>query len=96
MAQIECFSGEYDLARKEELRRQLTPLTTVERAVLDFTDVTFIDSSCLVELLRANRMRDEAGLEPLTILIRPDGVVQRVFDITQLSAALNVVQEFAP
>lgn len=58
---VMIFGGEYDLACKEHLRADLERLANVQDVVLDFTDVTYIDSTVVVELIRINQIRSSKG-----------------------------------
>jgi len=67
---VMIFSGEHDLACKEHLRSDLARLSEVTDAVLDFTDVTYVDSTILVELIRLHSRRSSAGRSPITIVVQ--------------------------
>lgn len=72
--------GELDLATAEDLGAVLgTARSDGRPLVLDFSKVSFMDSSGLRALLAAVRSR--AGQGPLVIL-NPTAPVRRVFDIT--------------
>jgi anti-anti-sigma factor len=71
--------GELDLATAEDLGAVLGKARSDGPLVLDFSGVSFMDSSGLRALLEAVRSRDGDG--PLVIL-NPTPPVQRVFDIT--------------
>jgi len=67
---VMIFSGEHDMACKEHLRSDLAPLSAVTDAVLDFTDVTYIDSTVIVELIRLHSRRSASGRAPMTIVVQ--------------------------
>jgi STAS domain len=49
------FAGEYDLAVKEQLREELDRLVDEPAVVLDFSDVSYIDSTCVGRIDEAPR-----------------------------------------
>ena len=86
------FAGEYDLAVKEQLRQELDRLIDHPVVALDFTDLTYIDSTCVTELLRLRERRCRIGLPPPTILMKADHRVRRIFTILDLLSAFNFVE----
>ena len=86
------FSGEYDIGSRDRLRRDLSKLATEGQVVLDLTRVTFIDSTCLAELLRLQQVRDSGGLEPLTVVLKRDGPIYRLLDLVNLTDAWRIVE----
>jgi len=87
--------GEIDMATAPELSTAISAAAEgVERVVVDLTEVTFLDSSALNALVHSQReLADrEIGLR----LVSPsDRVVRRVFEITQLTGPLRVVDSLA-
>jgi anti-sigma B factor antagonist len=82
-------SGEIDLDVALEFRSGL--LTAAENGpnvVVDFTDVTFIDSSGLSALILASR--DIAGRGGQLVLAGPRGAVREVLSTTRLDQVLTV------
>jgi anti-anti-sigma regulatory factor len=67
---VMVFGGEYDLACKEHLRSDLARIADSPDVVLEFTDVTYIDSTVIIELLRLHRSRATKGYSPLTIVLQ--------------------------
>ena len=93
MSIVVVFAGEYDLASQKELRRELQRLRTEPDVVLDFSEVTYIDSACIGELLLLNRARKELGFERETIILRAENrAVQRIFEVTGLSSVFDIVR----
>lgn len=90
MALIVTFSGEYDVACKSELRTDLTASALDEPLVLDFSRVSFIDSTCVTELVIASGLRARAGLPPAAI-VAPEGSVKRVLGMLQVNRLFRVV-----
>lgn len=87
---VVVFSGEYDVACKEQLREELDRLVAFERVVLDFADVTYIDSTTVGELVRMHKRRAENLFERETIVVRNRGV-QKVFDLLELRKVFQLV-----
>jgi anti-anti-sigma factor len=93
MAVILVFAGEYDLACQKELRRELQRVYAEPNVVLDFSEVTYIDSSCITELLLLNRARRESGFERESILLpNGSGATRRVFEVAGLTKVFNVIE----
>lgn len=84
---VMILGGEYDLACKEHLRSDLQRLTSVQDVVLDFTDVTYIDSTTIVELLRMHETRESKGYKRETIVVQNP-------NLKKLFTLLNLQQVF--
>ena len=48
-------SGEYDLCRREEVAGLFSSVGDVPQLELDFTDVTYVDSTVLTEMVKLRR-----------------------------------------
>jgi anti-sigma B factor antagonist len=83
--------GELDLATVEKLRAEVERLREAgfSALVLDLRGVRFLDSTGLRLVLELDAAAREASQE-LTI-IRGSAVVQRIFEVTQVSERLNFV-----
>ena len=83
--------GEFDMAAADEVRTQLSALTDggSGRVVLDLAAVTFMDSSTLRELLRAE-LALRAGGGGL-VLAAPTPAVMRLLALTRATELLSVV-----
>lgn len=92
MARIVVFSGEYDLANKDGLRRELERFETSDGLVFDLTDVTFIDSTFLTELVRLEKGRKVNSLGRLTIVSPEGSAVRRLFNMTGLASIVIFVE----
>ena len=86
---VMVFEGEYGLEAKALLRNALTEATSAEKAVLDFSAVTYIDSTALCELLLFARARATAGLALATLVIRDPNML-RLLEITSVGAMFAV------
>ncbi len=71
--------GELDLATAEDLGVVLGKARSDGPLILDFSGVSFMDSSGLRALLEAVRSRDGDGT---LVILNPTPAVRRVFDIT--------------
>jgi anti-anti-sigma factor len=82
--------GEFDLAAAPALREQLEAARTsgVRGVVLDLTEVTFVDSSGLRELLRASSAYREDGMSLVLAGLQP--AVVRLLELTRATDALTV------
>jgi anti-anti-sigma factor len=91
MRHVITLSGEYDLSCKEELRAQFDALHDKSEVALDLSEVTYLDSSVLSELVRLHDARKERGY-PKEILVIPSGsVVERLFDVVGMAPLFKVV-----
>jgi len=73
---IMVFEGEYDLAAKEQLRAVFDLLTACRRAVLDFSSVTYIDSTVLCEMARMHQARAAQGYDRATLVLQNAGILR--------------------
>lgn len=95
MAHIIVFAGEYDLANKDGLRRTLRRLeSSNNHLVLDLTEVTFIDSTFISELLLLEKRREAQNFSRVTIVAPADSIVRRVFDIVGIAPILTLVESY--
>jgi anti-anti-sigma factor len=70
---------EWDLASCEEFFAELTPALEPAQAVVDLSQVTYIDSSCLRMIVRLQKERELRGLSPASFLLSPQ--VRKLFAI---------------
>jgi anti-anti-sigma factor len=84
------FAGEYDLTSKEQLRTTLALLSTVPRVIFDFSDVTYLDSTVITELIRMRNLRAASGFKRETIVFQHPQL-KRVFDILQMGKLFRLV-----
>ena len=85
------FSGEYDLASKKQVRAAFDAVLEAPRLALDFSDVTYIDSTIIHELVRVHNARAAGDLERETLVVR-NGNLLRVFEILNLASVFRVVE----
>jgi anti-sigma B factor antagonist len=86
-------SGEVDMATAPELARALDVLgPPIERVIVDLSAVDFLDSSALNTLVRSQRELADRGVE-FRVVSPGDQAIRRVFEITQLTGQLGVVDD---
>ena len=91
MSIVIVFAGEYDLACKDQLRHELEPLESERSLVIDFSEVTYVDSTCITELLKMDSARKAKGYETAVIVIKRGNAVRRIFEIAELSTVFRIV-----
>ena len=91
---IAAFSGEIDFTARERFRAKLAELRESARVIVDLTDVTYMDSSALAELLFLHRSRARAGRSAPRVVIGPR--ITRLFEVAGMHdvvAAFTSVNE---
>lgn len=90
-----ALEGEWDIARREELRTLLSDAvaraTPEQVFVLDLREVTFVDSSALSIFLNTHRRLTRAGVKMGTV-VRSGSIVLRAIEVTNLYETLNVLE----
>jgi anti-sigma B factor antagonist len=89
---VVAVTGEIDMTTAPELAKAIEVISNHTRNVIvDLGGVTFLDSSGLNALIRGQRglSKRQVGLR---VVAPADGIVRRVFEITQLTEALSVVE----
>lgn len=84
------FRGEYDFASKERLRRDFAEVTRVAQLVLDFSGVTYVDSTVIGALVWLRGERKALGLEAETLVVRDPNLL-RLLDLLDLRSAFKIV-----
>jgi anti-anti-sigma factor len=84
-----AFSGEYDLACRAQLRDEFASVARVPHLILDFTKVTYLDSTIIVELMRLSVLRCEHGCNEAIIVA--NATVARLFRLVKLETLFRVV-----
>jgi anti-anti-sigma factor len=84
------FSGEYDLACKEQWREELDGLCCEPHVLIDLSDVTYLDCTCIAELVRMHNRRHAKGFDRETIILRQP-IVRRLFDLLDMQNVFCVV-----
>lgn len=85
------FSGEYDVSCRKRWREELERLSCEPNVIIDFSDVTYLDATCMTELLRLHERRHANGFGRETVVLhRP--LVRRLFELLQMKDVLRVVE----
>jgi anti-anti-sigma factor len=87
---ILVFAGEYDVGCKAEFAHELEAVATEDELILDFREVTYLDSSCLTDLIRLQSTRRDMELEPFTIVADADSCLTRMFQTTELTSLFRI------
>ena len=84
--------GSLDVSNAAEMRTAIIDsiLRRCQRLYLDLSRVTFLDSTGLRVLARANKLCRLEGVD--LRLVRPSVAVRRVLDITLLTPVFNIVE----
>jgi anti-anti-sigma factor len=91
---VMIFSGEYDIAGAERLRADLNRLRDIQKVVLDFTDVTFVDSKAIHELVNLHQYRAAKGFEREAIVFQNPNL-RRIFGILKLEQVFQCVSNLS-
>jgi anti-anti-sigma factor len=75
-------TGDWDIYRRDELRRMFAPSYDEPYLVLDLSAVTYADSTILSELVRMRKHRSEKKLPGFALV--PSKRFERVLAITRL------------
>jgi anti-anti-sigma factor len=88
-AVVAVFVGEYDISHKATFRLELSLLREEQQVVLDMSAVSYIDSTCVTQLVMLADGRGRLGLPPAAIVVQSPSV-RRLFDILQLGKLFRV------
>jgi len=80
--------GDFDLSTVSAFDAELEEALTVKRLVIELADCTFIDSSALRALVRAQKLATRAGGE--LALVAPSQPARRVLEIATLDRFVPV------
>lgn len=94
MAHVVVFAGEYDLADKRGLRRAMRRLDASDDLVLDMTEVTYIDSTFIAELIILEKARRAKKFGHLKVITPAKSIVRRIFEVTGMITVLEVVESY--
>jgi anti-sigma B factor antagonist len=83
--------GELDIAATSAVRSRVDDAAGLRALVLDLSGATFVDSSMLKELLRANAELDRYGTR--LVLADVPSAVQRVFDLTRTTEMFTLAAD---
>ena len=80
---IIVLSGEYDIYTREVFAALINPAIDWPHVVLDFKDVSYMDSTCIGEMIQLRKRRARKGFPPKH-LAGMNRLLRRVFEITSL------------
>lgn len=80
---IIALSGDWDIYRRGELETALQPAHECADVVLDFSGITYADSTVLSVLAGMRKARVARGYPPCRVV--PSPPLSRLFEITQMS-----------
>lgn len=83
--------GEYDIDRLPSLRAELERHYMDRYLVLDLTQVSYCDSTCLCEFIRMRKIRASAGIRPACFVVNNDRF-GRLFRFLGLDEIFTVVE----
>jgi anti-anti-sigma factor len=83
---IANFSGEIDFTTRDEIRSRLDDLREADLAIVDLSDVSYMDSIALAEIVLLHRARGQAGKPPPRIVVGPK--ISRLYEISGLQLVL--------
>jgi len=88
--QVVSLSGELDIGRKQEVRDALT-ITGAVPLLVDFSEVTYADSTVIAELLRFGSEADREGLRVAIVITSPQ--FDRLITYAGLRDAFNIFDD---
>lgn len=86
-----ALTGDLDLYRRDEVAAQLPPPGAVDRVLIDCRGVETMDSSILTLLMRYRRAFEDAGGNPLEIIVIVTPAVRRLFEVAGVTKVITVV-----
>lgn len=95
MAHVAVFAGEYDFSIKSKVHEELCRFYWAPDIVLDMSEVTFIDSTVLSELVSIVKARQEKGFSRIAVVSQKNSIVRRLLDVTGIVALVDVVESYA-
>lgn len=80
-----------DVHTVHDFEALLPPPDSVERIVIDCSNTNTIDSTAVTALMRYRRRFQEAGNDPLNIVVIANAGIRRMFDIAGISRTITVL-----
>lgn len=84
------FAGAYDVTCKRQWSQELEGLCTEPNVIIDLSDVSYLDATCLTEILRMHERRRDNGFDRETIILGQP-LVRRLFDLLKMQGVVRVV-----
>lgn len=90
-ATVIIFEGEYDLSHRDRIRVDLVPVREERNLVIDLAGVTYIDSTCIGELIALRNHRAKANLPQITVVASHSSVL-RLLRLLSLDTVFRLVE----
>lgn len=90
-AALTIFAGAYDVTCKRQWSEELEGLCAEPNVIIDLSDVSYLDATCLTEILRMHQRRRENGFDRETIILGQPPV-RRLFDLLKMEDVVRVVE----
>lgn len=85
------FSGQYDVTCKRKWSAELEHLCAEPYVIIDLSNVSYLDATCVTELLRMHARRSGKGFDrEIVILGQPS--VRRVFELLSMQSVVRIVE----
>jgi anti-anti-sigma regulatory factor len=88
---LTVFSGEYDVTCKRQWSEELDGLCSEPNVIMDFSEVSYLDATCITEMLRMHARRHDKGFDRETVILG-QLPVQKLFDLLKMNDVVRVVQ----
>lgn len=85
------FAGAYDATCKRQWSQELEGLCTEPSVVIDLSNVSYLDATCLTEMLRMHERRSDNGFDRETIVLGQPSV-RTLFDLLKMEGVVRVVE----
>lgn len=89
---VVSFNGELDIWKQDEVEAALSVLDGSVPAVVDLSNVRYLDSAFLSALIRLRRRLSESSI---TLIVKTPSV-RRVLELTEMQRLFEVVDRSAP
>jgi anti-anti-sigma regulatory factor len=88
---LTVFSGEYDVTCKRQWSEELDGLCSEPNVIMDFSEVSYLDATCITEILRMHARRHDKGFDRETVILGQPPV-RKLFDLLKMNDVVRVVQ----
>lgn len=88
---LTIFSGAYDVTCKRQWSEELEGLCAEPNVIIDFSEVSYLDATCVTEVLRMHERRRENGFDRETIIVGQPAV-RSLFDLLKMEGVVRVVE----
>lgn len=85
------FAGAYDATCKRQWSEELDGLCSEPNVIIDLSAVSYLDATCLTEMLRMHERRRDNGFDRETIILGQPPV-RRLFDLLKMEGVVRVVE----